>query len=104
MYGSSHSRAARPEPACARAGDAAVAREKREQQLSSDTSVRSDQPTADDGLPRVKGGIWGRQLARYPANGPRAVYLAHRVLTTIVLYYELYVQGAVATTIITDFT
>lgn len=83
--------------------DAAAAREKREHQLSSDTSVRSDQPTADDGLPRVKGGIWGRQLAHYPSNGPRAFYLAIVVLTTIVLYYELYIQGAVATSIINRF-
>ena len=71
--------------------------------MSGDTSVRSHQPTADDGLPRVKGGIWGRQLSHYPDTGPRAFYLAITVLATIVLYYELYVGGAVATQIIADF-
>ena len=44
----------------------------------------------------AKRGIWGRQLDHYPANGPRAGYLAIVVLTTITLYYELYVQGSVA--------
>ena len=48
-------------------------------------------------LTDVKGGIWGRQLDRYPANGPRTFYLGIVVLATIVLYYELYVQGSVAT-------
>jgi len=44
-------------------------------------------------------GVWGRQLDRYPANGPRAMYLAIVVLATVILYYELYVQGSVATLI-----
>jgi MFS transporter, ACS family, D-galactonate transporter len=50
----------------------------------------------------AKRGIWGRQLDRYPANGPRAFYLGIVVLATIVLYYELYVQGSVATQIATN--
>ena len=50
----------------------------------------------------VKGGIWGRQLGRYPANGPRALYLGIVVIATIVLYYELYVSGSVATKIAAD--
>jgi MFS transporter, ACS family, D-galactonate transporter len=50
----------------------------------------------------AKEGIWGRQLVRYPANGPRALYLGIVVLATIVLYYELYVQGSVATQISAD--
>ncbi len=45
----------------------------------------------------ARGGIWGRQLDRYPATGPRALYLIIVVLATITLYYELYVQGSVAT-------
>ena len=45
----------------------------------------------------ARGGIWGRQLDRYPATGPRAAYLVIVVLATITLYYELYVQGSVAT-------
>ena len=45
----------------------------------------------------ARGGIWGRQLDHYPATGPRALYLIIVVLATITLYYELYVQGSVAT-------
>jgi MFS family permease len=44
-----------------------------------------------------------RQLAHYPDNGPRTMYLGITVLATVILYYELYIQGAVATQIITDF-
>ncbi len=60
-----------------------------------------------DGSSAAAGGtptsIWRRQLARYPENRPRSFYLAITVLATVVLYYELYVGGAVATQIITDF-
>jgi MFS family permease len=45
----------------------------------------------------AKRGIWGRQLDHYPSTGPRATYLVIVVLATITLYYELYVQGSVAT-------
>lgn len=60
--------------------------------------------TADSALPGLvaKRGIWGRQLDRYPANGPRAVYLGIVVVATIFLYYALYVQGSVATKISAD--
>jgi len=44
-------------------------------------------------------GLWGRQLDRYPANGPRAFYLGIVVASTITLYYELFIQGSVATQI-----
>jgi ACS family D-galactonate transporter-like MFS transporter len=47
--------------------------------------------------------LWNRQLGHYPDTGPRTTYLAITVLATIVLYYELYVQGAVATKIIQEF-
>lgn len=47
-------------------------------------------------------GLWRRQLPHYPDNGPRSVYLGIVVLATIVLYYELYIQGAVGTQIIAD--
>jgi ACS family D-galactonate transporter-like MFS transporter len=47
--------------------------------------------------------LWHRQLTHYPNNGPRSAYLGITVLATITLYYELYVQGAVATQIIHDF-
>ncbi|HET6873689.1 MAG TPA: MFS transporter [Acidimicrobiales bacterium] len=47
--------------------------------------------------------LWDRQLDRYPETGPRMMYLAIVVLATIVLYYELYVAGAVAPSIISQF-
>ncbi|HEY1486941.1 MAG TPA: MFS transporter [Micromonosporaceae bacterium] len=64
----------------------------------------SSSAVADPALPPIdaKRGIWGRQLDRYPANGPRALYLGIVVVATIVLYYELYVQGSVATQISAD--
>jgi MFS family permease len=39
--------------------------------------------------------LWRRQLDRYPETGPRVGYLGIVVLTTIVLYYLYYVEGAV---------
>ncbi len=48
--------------------------------------------------------IWRRQLPSYPENGPRSFFLGLTVLATVVLYYELYISGAVATQIITDFS
>jgi MFS transporter, ACS family, D-galactonate transporter len=47
--------------------------------------------------------LWQRQLDRYPANGARALYLGIVVVATVLLYYELYIPGAVATNIIADF-
>ncbi|HEY6762587.1 MAG TPA: MFS transporter [Baekduia sp.] len=52
---------------------------------------------------RSRGGFWNRQLAHYPDTAPRTLYLGITVLATVVLYYELYVQGSVATKIIQDF-
>jgi MFS family permease len=46
------------------------------------------------------GGLWRRQLAHYPDTRPRLFYLAIVVLATIMLYYELYIGGAVSTEII----
>jgi MFS family permease len=57
-------------------------------------------PTPPSGRPRR---FWDRQLPHYPENGPRSLYLAITVLATVVLYYELYIAGAVATQIITEF-
>ncbi len=48
-------------------------------------------------------GLWYRQLDSYPDNGPRTLYLGTVVLATIVLYYELYVQGSVAPSIMREF-
>src|SRR4051794_24856735 len=47
--------------------------------------------------------LWDRKLEHYPETGPRSLYLAITVLATVVLYYELYVGGAVATQIISEF-
>ena len=47
--------------------------------------------------------LWDRQLEHYPSTPRRYTYLAVTVLATIVLYYELYVQGAVSTKIMADF-
>ena len=47
--------------------------------------------------------LWSRQLPHYPDTGARTVYLGVTVLATIVLYYQLYVQGAVATQIVGHF-
>src|SRR5487761_712530 len=46
--------------------------------------------------------LWQRQLATYPDTRPRMVYLAITVLATIMLYYELYVAGAVSTLILSN--
>jgi ACS family D-galactonate transporter-like MFS transporter len=47
--------------------------------------------------------LWERQLPRYPDSARRLLYLGLTVLATVTLYYELYIQGAVATQIIRDF-
>jgi len=64
-------------------------------------------PPRDSGGPATSGGglsgLWDRKLSHYPESGPRSVYLAITVLATVVLYYELYVAGAVATQIIAEF-
>jgi hypothetical protein len=41
--------------------------------------------------------LWTRQLSGYPNTGPRSFYLGVTVVATIILYYEFYLQGAVAT-------
>jgi MFS family permease len=64
-------------------------------------------PPRESGSPATSGGgvrrLWDRKLSQYPENGPRSLYLAITVLATVVLYYELYVGGAVATQIIAEF-
>jgi MFS family permease len=47
--------------------------------------------------------LWDRQLDHYPETAARTGYLALTVLATTILYYELYIQGAVATKVITAF-
>ena len=45
-------------------------------------------------------GLWRRQIDRYPDNTLRYTFLGIVVLATIVLYYELYINGAVAPSIL----
>jgi MFS family permease len=47
--------------------------------------------------------LWNRQLDAYPDTGPRLAYLGITVLSTIVLYYQLYVIGSVSTLILEKF-
>jgi MFS transporter, ACS family, D-galactonate transporter len=47
--------------------------------------------------------LWDRQLPHYPDTARRMLFLGITVLATITLYYELYIQGAVATKIIQHF-
>ncbi|MBW8486659.1 MFS transporter [Actinomadura parmotrematis] len=64
-----------------------------------DGVAASGDAAAPSGLAR----LWRRDLAHYPASGPRYVYLAIVVATTIVLYYLLYIQYAVATSIMAHY-
>ena len=48
-------------------------------------------------------GLWQRQLEHYPETRNRMWYLAIVVLATIMLYYELYIGGAVSPNIIAGF-
>jgi MFS family permease len=47
--------------------------------------------------------LWQRELDEYPTGGRRYGYLALVVLATIVLYYQNYVAGAVATQLLGSF-
>src|SRR6187200_261182 len=47
--------------------------------------------------------LWDRRLAHYPDTGARTLYLGITVLATIILYYELNVQGAVATHVLREY-
>ncbi|MFK0113181.1 nitrate/nitrite transporter [Streptomyces sp. NPDC091217] len=60
-----------------------------------------DAPAANTRTPLAR--LYRRELADYPPTGRRMAYLAIVVITTVVLYYMLYIQYAVATSIITHF-
>jgi MFS transporter, ACS family, D-galactonate transporter len=47
--------------------------------------------------------LWDRQLDHYPGTGARTGYLGITVLATVALYYELYIQGAIATKVIAHY-
>ncbi len=57
-------------------------------------SATATEPAAAQGWSAT---LWRRQLDTYPSTGPRIFYLALTVISTIVLYYELYVGGSVST-------
>ncbi|MDX6354862.1 MAG: hypothetical protein QOF98_1765 [Streptomyces sp.] len=71
------------------------------------TSFDADRPgpetPATAGARAVLTRLYRRDLPGYPATGRRMGYLAIVVITTVVLYYMLYIQYAVATSIITHF-
>jgi MFS family permease len=50
--------------------------------------------------PTPLGRLWHRSLDRYPSNRARYLSLGIVVATTIVLYYQLYLSGGVATAIL----
>src|SRR5579863_3547087 len=60
--------------------------------------------TATELVPgRPKGSwLWNRQLEHYPDTGMRVLYLGITVLATVMLYYELYVGGSVATLLLAN--
>jgi MFS family permease len=70
------------------------------------TAFDADKPTPDGpavDARRPLARLYRRDLADYPPTGRRMAYLAIVVITTVVLYYMLYIQYAVATSIITHF-
>ena len=60
--------------------------------------------TATELVPgRPKGSwLWKRQLDHYPDTGRRVLFLGITVLATVMLYYELYVGGSVATLLLSN--
>ncbi|MGZ4666583.1 MAG: MFS transporter [Frankiaceae bacterium] len=62
-----------------------------------------DRPAQPGPVGRFLRGLWWRQLDHYPDDGPRAAYLAIVVLASITLYYQLYVQFSVATSVIREY-
>ncbi|HXR70646.1 MFS transporter [Actinocrinis sp.] len=60
-------------------------------------------PAPRPASPRATNVLWHRQLTRYPDTAARYAYLAIVVAATVVLYYELYIQYAVSTAIITHY-
>src|ERR1700744_6166290 len=62
--------------------------------------------TVDDAVPTsglVARGLWQRQLNHYPDTGRGVLYLGIVVVATVMLYYELYIPGAVSPTIIASY-
>lgn len=60
-------------------------------------------PAPDDTSPGALSRLWNRDLRTYPHPARRYGYLGIVVLTTVVLYYLLYIQYAVATSIMAHY-
>ncbi|WP_282782215.1 MULTISPECIES: MFS transporter [unclassified Nocardia] len=60
-------------------------------------------PPAAEPTPTLVTGLWRRKLPHYPDTGPRYWYLAVVVVTSVVLYYQLFVAGAVGNELIAYF-
>jgi MFS family permease len=71
--------------------------------ISTPTAAAGNSPDNSAGKSSRIDWIWRRQLDHYPVGSARMLYLGITVVATVVLYYELYVQGAVATSVIRDF-
>jgi MFS family permease len=52
---------------------------------------------------RARRSLWDRRLSSYPPPGRRYFYLGITVAATIVLYYQLYIQYAVSTSVISHY-
>jgi ACS family D-galactonate transporter-like MFS transporter len=52
---------------------------------------------------RARSGFWDRELDHYPKSGTRYACLGIVVLATIVLYYQFYLAGALATHILAEY-
>ncbi len=59
--------------------------------------------TVETGHGPIARALWYRQLERYPSTARRVFYLGLVVAATIVLYYQLYVAGAVAPQILAHY-
>jgi MFS family permease len=67
------------------------------------TTVDGTAPAPGSASGLVARSLWQRQLNHYPDTGRRVLYLGIVVLATIMLYYELYIPGAVSPTIIASY-
>ncbi|WP_280359399.1 MFS transporter [Nocardia otitidiscaviarum] len=60
-------------------------------------------PPVTEPAPTLVTGLWRRKLPHYPDTGPRYWYLGVVVVTSVVLYYQLFVAGAVGNELIAYF-
>src|SRR5262245_54868097 len=66
------------------------------------SATTADTPIAAPGKRAGLRRLWDRKLSHYPETGARSLYLSIVVVATVALYYEAYVQGAVAPQIMRD--